>query len=157
MDVLLGDDETRAGARLALICHDCRLVNGQAPPGVKRLEDLGKWRCGGCGAMNGEETEAKKIVASIREQATQRPEHNGKRKGTERGFKDGNGGDDDDDASASAKDGHGSDITQYSTEDSDGDEERQEIAGAGKNSSKSVAEPEVPRRRSTRPTKGKTT
>ena len=50
MDVLLGEDETLPRARLALICGNCRLVNGQAPPGVKRLEDVGKWRCGGCGA-----------------------------------------------------------------------------------------------------------
>lgn len=50
MDVLLGEDETLPRARLALICSKCRLVNGQAPPGVKRLEDVGKWRCGGCGA-----------------------------------------------------------------------------------------------------------
>lgn len=50
MDVLLGEDETLPGARLALICSKCRLVNGQAPPGMKRLEDVGKWRCGGCGA-----------------------------------------------------------------------------------------------------------
>lgn len=51
MDVLLGEDETLPRARLALICSNCRLVNGQAPPGVKRLEDVGKWRCGDCGAM----------------------------------------------------------------------------------------------------------
>ena len=51
MDALLGEDETLPTARLALICNKCRLVNGQAPPGVKRLEDVGKWRCGGCGAM----------------------------------------------------------------------------------------------------------
>lgn len=50
MDVLLGEDEMLPRARLALICSNCRLVNGQAPPGVKRLEDVGKWRCGGCGA-----------------------------------------------------------------------------------------------------------
>ena len=50
MDVLLGEDETLPRARLALICSNCRLVNGQAPPGVKRLEDVGKWRCEGCGA-----------------------------------------------------------------------------------------------------------
>ena len=50
MDVLLGEDETLPRARLALICSNCRLVNGQAPPGVNRLEDVGKWRCGGCGA-----------------------------------------------------------------------------------------------------------
>ena len=50
-DVLLGEDETSPRARLALICDNCRLVNGQAPPGVRRLEDVGKWRCGGCGDM----------------------------------------------------------------------------------------------------------
>ena len=50
-DALLGEDETSPRARLALICDKCRLVNGQAPPGVRRLEDVGKWRCGGCGAM----------------------------------------------------------------------------------------------------------
>lgn len=49
-DALLGEDETSPRARLALICDKCRLVNGQAPPGVRRLEDVGKWRCGGCGA-----------------------------------------------------------------------------------------------------------
>ena len=49
MDVLLGEDETLPRNRLALICSSCRLVNGQAPPGVKRLEDVGRWRCGGCG------------------------------------------------------------------------------------------------------------
>ena len=50
-DALLGEDEMSPRARLALICDKCRLVNGQAPPGVRRLEDVGKWRCGGCGAM----------------------------------------------------------------------------------------------------------
>ena len=50
-DALLGEDETSPRARLALICDTCRLVNGQAPPGIRRLEDVGKWRCGGCGTM----------------------------------------------------------------------------------------------------------
>ncbi|KHN94439.1 uncharacterized protein MAM_07755 [Metarhizium album ARSEF 1941] len=36
-DVLLGEDETAAKNRFALICHSCRLVNGQAPPGTKSL------------------------------------------------------------------------------------------------------------------------
>lgn len=61
MDVLLGEDETLPRARLALICSNCRLVNGQAPPGVKRLEDVGKWRCGGCGATKYEALISKKI------------------------------------------------------------------------------------------------
>ncbi|KAI9861941.1 MAG: hypothetical protein M1813_005011 [Trichoglossum hirsutum] len=69
LDLLLGDDETLPRNRLALICAHCRLVNGQAPPGIKRLEDLGKWRCGGCGGWNGEEDEAKKIIAEVRDQA----------------------------------------------------------------------------------------
>ncbi|KAH0543719.1 hypothetical protein FGG08_002035 [Glutinoglossum americanum] len=69
LDLLLGEDETLPRNRLALICAHCRLVNGQAPPGIKRLEDLGKWRCGGCGGWNGEEDEAKKIIAEVRDQA----------------------------------------------------------------------------------------
>ncbi|KAB8338890.1 hypothetical protein FH972_021832 [Carpinus fangiana] len=44
MDVLLGDDETKPGSRLALVCANpqCRLVNGQAPPGVKSLSETKK-------------------------------------------------------------------------------------------------------------------
>lgn len=70
MDVLLGDDESLPKNRLVLICKTCRLVNGQAPPGVKSLEDVGKWRCSSCGTMNGEESEAKKLVAELKEQKT---------------------------------------------------------------------------------------
>ncbi|MCJ1476996.1 hypothetical protein MMC13_005667 [Lambiella insularis] len=66
MDVLLGEDETLPKNRIVLICKKCRLVNGQAPPGVKQLEDAGTWRCSGCGTMNGEENEAKKLVADIK-------------------------------------------------------------------------------------------
>lgn len=55
LDALLGEDETQAKNRFALICSECRLVNGQAPPGARTLEDVGRWRCGGCGAMNGKE------------------------------------------------------------------------------------------------------
>ncbi|KAI9792384.1 MAG: hypothetical protein M1835_007889 [Candelina submexicana] len=69
MDLLLGEDESLPKNRLALICKHCKLVNGQAPPGVKRLDDVGKWRCGGCGGWNGEENEATNIVAEIHEQA----------------------------------------------------------------------------------------
>lgn len=68
MDALLGEDESLPRNRIALICNQCRLVNGQAPPGVKSLEKLGKWRCGGCGTMNGEEVEVEKFVASIKEE-----------------------------------------------------------------------------------------
>jgi len=66
MDALLGEDETQPKHRLALICHQCRLVNGQAPPGTKTLEDVGRWRCGGCGAWNGKENEAKKLMEHAR-------------------------------------------------------------------------------------------
>ena len=66
LDVLLGDDESSPKNRLALICKNCRLVNGQAPPGVMTLEAVGKWRCSSCGTMNGGESEAKLIVADVR-------------------------------------------------------------------------------------------
>lgn len=66
LDVLLGEDETQPKNRLALICRTCRLVNGQAPPGIRTMEELGRWRCGGCGAWNGEESEATKVLADIR-------------------------------------------------------------------------------------------
>ncbi|KKY18329.1 hypothetical protein UCRPC4_g05040 [Phaeomoniella chlamydospora] len=66
-DVLLGEDETLPKNRLVLICSECRLVNGQAPPGVKSLDDFGKWRCGGCGAWNGQESETRKVLQAMRE------------------------------------------------------------------------------------------
>lgn len=69
LDVLLGDDEAAAKNRLALICQNCKLVNGQAPPGVKSLEDVGKWRCSSCGAMNGVESESTKVVQQMAEKA----------------------------------------------------------------------------------------
>ncbi|KAH9826446.1 putative integral membrane zinc-ribbon metal-binding protein [Teratosphaeria destructans] len=62
LDVILGEDETQAKNRIALICQDCRLVNGQAPPGATTLEDVGKWRCSGCRAMNGVENEEMKML-----------------------------------------------------------------------------------------------
>jgi len=62
LDVLMGEDETLPKNRFALICGNCRLVNGQAPPGTKDLEALGRWRCGACGAWNGV---AKKAPADI--------------------------------------------------------------------------------------------
>jgi hypothetical protein len=36
---------------------------------VKSLEELGHWRCGGCGAWNGEESAAKKVLADIKAEA----------------------------------------------------------------------------------------
>lgn len=65
LDVVLGDDETQAKNRIVLICAKCRLVNGQAPPGARTLEDIGRWKCSSCGTMNGEESEEKKILQHI--------------------------------------------------------------------------------------------
>ncbi|KAF2731776.1 hypothetical protein EJ04DRAFT_514340 [Polyplosphaeria fusca] len=55
LDALLGEDETQPKNRLALICQECRLVNGQASPGTRSLEEVGRWRCSGCHAWNGKE------------------------------------------------------------------------------------------------------
>ena len=66
LDVLLGEDESHPKNRLALICKSCRLVNGQAPPGIKQMEDVGKWRCSSCRTMNGLDNEADRIVAEIK-------------------------------------------------------------------------------------------
>lgn len=62
LDVLLGEDETMPKNRLVLICQQCRLVNGQAAPGLRTLEELGPWRCGSCGAWNNQD---KKLAADI--------------------------------------------------------------------------------------------
>ncbi|KAL8761034.1 MAG: hypothetical protein Q9184_002800 [Pyrenodesmia sp. 2 TL-2023] len=70
MDLVLGEDETLPRNRLALICHHCRLVNGQVPPGVQRLEDVGKWRCAGCSTMNGKEMEETELLNQIKERTT---------------------------------------------------------------------------------------
>ena len=64
-DVVLGEDETQAKNRIALICQQCRLVNGQAPPGARSLEDVGKWRCSACQAWNGVESEHKRIMKEV--------------------------------------------------------------------------------------------
>lgn len=65
MDTLLGEDETAAKNRIVLICKQCRLVNGQAPPGTNSLAEVGLWKCMGCGANNGEENEGKRIVKEV--------------------------------------------------------------------------------------------
>lgn len=67
MDALLGDDETQARNRIALICQNCRLVNGQAPPGAKSLDEVGRWRCGACGAWNGRDSEASRAMQQLEE------------------------------------------------------------------------------------------
>ena len=75
LDVMLGEDETAAKSRLVLLCSNCRLVNGQAPPGIKTLEDLGRWRCAGCGSWNGTESEGAKVVKEITQSF--QADHNG--------------------------------------------------------------------------------
>lgn len=67
LDVLLGEDEMQPRNRMAMICASCRLVNGQAPPGIKTPEELGRWRCGSCGSWNGVESETNKILTTLRE------------------------------------------------------------------------------------------
>ncbi|KAI5918436.1 hypothetical protein F4810DRAFT_691909 [Camillea tinctor] len=67
MDLMLGEDETASKNRIVLICQRCRLVNGQAPPGIRSLADLGMWKCMACGSMNGEMDEGKKIVREVLE------------------------------------------------------------------------------------------
>ncbi|CAI6084777.1 unnamed protein product [Clonostachys chloroleuca] len=65
-DVLLGEDETAPKNRIVLLCTHCRLVNGQAPPGVKSLSEIGRWRCMGCNRENGEvEDEGTRIVREV--------------------------------------------------------------------------------------------
>lgn len=66
LDLLMGEDETLPKNRMALICQHCKLVNGQAPPGTKRPQDLGRWRCFGCGGWNGEEDEGLQAVKEIK-------------------------------------------------------------------------------------------
>jgi len=65
LDALLGEDETQPKNRLVLICAECRLVNGQAPPGARTVEDVGKWRCGGCKAWNGKERPHEEVASLV--------------------------------------------------------------------------------------------
>ncbi|KAF2026180.1 hypothetical protein EK21DRAFT_116076 [Setomelanomma holmii] len=66
LDALLGEDETQPKNRLALICSECRLVNGQAPPGARGLEDVGRWRCGGCHAWNGKDKPHEDVAGLVK-------------------------------------------------------------------------------------------
>jgi len=70
LDVVLGEDETSARNRYALICKNCRMVNGLAPPGTRTLDDMGEWGCARCGTMNGGK---KPLVGDIPKQ--DEPEH----------------------------------------------------------------------------------
>lgn len=73
LDVMLGEDETLAKNRLVLLCQNCRQVNGQAPPGVKTLEELGRWKCQTCHAWNGSQAEATKIIQDMTQQVPSTP------------------------------------------------------------------------------------
>ncbi len=137
MEVLLGEDETLPGKRLALICSSCRLVNGQAPPGVMRLEDVGKWRCAGCGATNGVDNDLKKIVDSIKREEVARADSEKKEKADDRTSTP-----DVDDA------GEESDVTIYS----EAEEDRKESVDKESKLSERAG---TPIRRSSRPNKGK--
>lgn len=145
MDVLLGEDESLPKNRLALICKSCRLVNGQAPPGAKRPEDVGKWRCRECRTLNGADKEATKIIASIKEEVNSKTERLTSEKVVQSVSED--MGMDDGDAFAENGGGEESDITQYSEASSNEgrpsppNEEIQEL----------VIEPVAPRRRVGRP------
>ncbi|KAI4213253.1 MAG: hypothetical protein LQ351_004199 [Letrouitia transgressa] len=147
LDILLGEDETLPRSRLALICSKCRLVNGQAPPGIKQLEDVGTWRCAGCGTMNGKEDEAKRIIQDMRGQNEVRP----RRLMSEA---DGEGSPVDvkeDDPRSQESGGEESDVTQYSDTAS---EESGEVQSKGKASGQQ-SQRGTPRRRSSRVRKNK--
>lgn len=40
-------------------------MNGQAPPGARSLEDVGRWRCGGCNAWNGKAKPKRDSVSEL--------------------------------------------------------------------------------------------
>jgi hypothetical protein len=70
LDIVLGDDETLPKNRIVLLCRKCRLVNGQAPPGTRSLEEMGAWRCKECHALNGQDSEAKAMIREIAGEST---------------------------------------------------------------------------------------
>ena len=154
MDVLLGEDESLPRNRLALICKKCRLVNGQAPPGAKRPEDVGKWRCGECGTLNGEETETKKIIANIKEEAKSTVD----RSSTKQQMPDMSDEEDTGDRDTFIGEGEGeeSDVTQYSSNDDSSFQSKVEAPQVVKEAEPvekllHVAEPETPKRKVGRP------
>ncbi|KAF3916250.1 hypothetical protein ABW21_db0201126 [Orbilia brochopaga] len=67
LDVLLGEDEMSAKNRYALICANCRQVNGLAPPGTTNVEDI-RYICGRCGAENGKPA-VSEIIGKVAEEA----------------------------------------------------------------------------------------
>ena len=123
----MGEDESLPGKRLALICQNCRLVNGQAPPSARQLSDVGKWKCYSCGSMNGEEDEVKQIVKSLREGDERKMSNRERATGLELKQETEGGGE--------------SDVTQYSE---DGDDHKPKVENV------SPTEEELPKRRSKR-------
>jgi hypothetical protein len=75
VNALLGEDDTRPDRRLALICTQCRLVNGLAPPGSLTLEEVGKWKCSGCGNWNGIEAPVSKPTSPAHSRGTSTAEN----------------------------------------------------------------------------------
>ena len=117
MDILLGEDEANPKNRLALICAKCRLVNGQAPPGVKQLEDVGKWRCSGCGTMNGAESEGKRIMKEIQQRSASEEEKTSDKQ--DRAVKSSPAEDDHEAVLIGQGKDYESDVTQYSEDETD--------------------------------------
>ncbi|EWC44749.1 hypothetical protein DRE_06527 [Drechslerella stenobrocha 248] len=66
LDVLLGEDEMSAKNRYALICSNCRQVNGLAPPGTNNIEDI-RYICGRCGVENGK-PKVKELIGKVAEE-----------------------------------------------------------------------------------------
>lgn len=146
LDVLLGEDETQPKNRLALICSTCRLVNGQAPPGIKTLEELGRWRCGNCGAWNGEESEAKKVLAGIRKEQQQQSSNisSGSVDGTE--TRSSVGGDVTDDGVMVAATGSEDDQLESQSEGAETSEEQVEQVAESENEEEEEPEPQPSKR-----------
>lgn len=146
LDVLLGEDETQPKNRLALICSTCRLVNGQAPPGIKTLEELGRWRCGNCGAWNGEESEAKKVLAGIRKEQQQQSSNisSGSVDGTE--TRSSVGGDVTDDGVMVAVTGSEDDQLESQSEGAETSEEQVEQVAESENEEEEEPEPQPSKR-----------
>jgi len=116
LDLLLGEDETAPKNRIVLICKECRLVNGQAPPGTKSLAELGLWKCMACGTSNGEMDEGKKIVREVLEARQQ--ESGVKRAPTSTGSEAG--------LPADSRDTDSSDVVDVGKEEEVDEEEKEE-------------------------------
>ena len=136
LDVLLGDDETLPRNRLALICRNCRLVNGQAAPGTASLGDVGTWRCSACGTTNGEASEADRIIANLKQSTGSQS--------TDEATKDNTEQVDSNQASLQDAEHEDSDVTQYS-DPSDEDEPNEPSLASNNRGSHGT-----PRRRSAR-------